>query len=127
MSSNLFEYALISHFCFLEIDPSTADTLPSLFGPDDSLARHVILPQDIAKLLPKGRLLSEARKATLTFLGKKNKQTNSKFVIRPLFFFDLSCHRLSGGLWAFSNRVDGSIMPSTVPSPTLCFSGETRN
>jgi len=39
-------------------------SLPLLFIP--TLLRHVVLPQDIAQLLPKGKLLSEVR-----ILGRK--------------------------------------------------------
>ena len=40
---------------------STTDTCLIAWLPPAALRRHVVLPQDIAKLLPKGVLLSEVR------------------------------------------------------------------
>lgn len=82
--------------------------------------RHVVLPSEIASLLPKGRLLSEVCGPAVSGCV-----CSLRCALQPCSPYNslwLAC-RLSGEVWECSSPEDGSTTLSTGLSPTSCCSG----
>lgn len=96
------------------LPPSRCADILLCLGPQ---YRHVVLPQDIAQLLPKGRLLSEV---SIGPAGRSLFETVCRAVFK---LFTCVAGRPSGGQLEYSRAVAGSTMPSTGQSPISCSSG----
>ncbi|GAB2234787.1 hypothetical protein Droror1_Dr00004052 [Drosera rotundifolia] len=86
--------------------------------------RHVVLPPEVAKLLPKNRLLSEASALHSHASGATEAcSLNALCICYELFVINVIYAEMSGVLWGFSKAAAGFTMQSIALSHTSCCSG----